>query len=301
MGKKRETEQMIGFVNNTIKTRPCRHFEEKGTCTAGERCFFAHGAHELRAPTDPLPVKSFKFEEESLGKPKGSPSKDNRPVCRFFANGNCKHGDKCNFSHKGEVKKTRRGDEELENDTSTFKYSRVSSGLTLEEGTGNENLRQQLIYIIKSVQKYAKMDDLLSKKLKLARNMITSGKLQAASKLIYNMIYYNKNSNMLDRMTLQQILIDAANNKYVADERAFEDVDFEVKKDKENVKPATPARFKRKVESSQECREIHSALKKTLHNDLESITAATITEADELSGKRLNPFHFLKEIHNGVF
>lgn len=34
------------------KTVVCRHFENHGTCSLGDKCSFAHGQHELRKMND---------------------------------------------------------------------------------------------------------------------------------------------------------------------------------------------------------------------------------------------------------
>lgn len=42
------------------KTISCKHYEQGGTCTKGDKCLFAHGEGELRQPHDPLPQSYFK-------------------------------------------------------------------------------------------------------------------------------------------------------------------------------------------------------------------------------------------------
>lgn len=47
---------MIGKDQLNYKTTICRHFQAKGYCSLYEKCHFAHGQHELRTKTDPIPV-----------------------------------------------------------------------------------------------------------------------------------------------------------------------------------------------------------------------------------------------------
>lgn len=65
------------------KTELCRPFEETGECKYGEKCQFAHGAHELRQlPRHP------KYKTE---------------LCRtFHTTGFCPYGPRCHFIHKEE-------------------------------------------------------------------------------------------------------------------------------------------------------------------------------------------------------
>ncbi len=39
----------------SYKTSICRHYVQKGYCSLYEKCHFAHGEHELRNKSDPLP------------------------------------------------------------------------------------------------------------------------------------------------------------------------------------------------------------------------------------------------------
>lgn len=63
---------------NRIKTELCRNWEN-GKCEYGEKCYFAHGAHEIREKQAPKVVKE-KCEN-------------------FFKQGYCISGSKCIFSH----------------------------------------------------------------------------------------------------------------------------------------------------------------------------------------------------------
>lgn len=69
-------------VNNSAryKTELCRPFEESGNCKYGEKCQFAHGAHELRSLT-----RHPKYKTER---------------CRTFHSlGLCPYGPRCHFIH----------------------------------------------------------------------------------------------------------------------------------------------------------------------------------------------------------
>ena len=45
----------VGAVHSNYKTQVCRNFMQTGVCKFQENCCFAHGEHELRNLTDPLP------------------------------------------------------------------------------------------------------------------------------------------------------------------------------------------------------------------------------------------------------
>ncbi|XP_014663790.1 PREDICTED: protein TIS11-like [Priapulus caudatus] len=66
--------------SSRYKTELCRPFEETGACKYGEKCQFAHGAHELRVlPRHP------KYKTE---------------MCRtFHTTGLCPYGPRCHFVH----------------------------------------------------------------------------------------------------------------------------------------------------------------------------------------------------------
>jgi len=67
--------------NPKYKKTLCHFFEREGKCYHGDRCFFAHGAHELRVAVLP----KFPLKKNTL--------------CQFHMAGGCKHGDKCTFAH----------------------------------------------------------------------------------------------------------------------------------------------------------------------------------------------------------
>ena len=49
----------VGAVHSNYKTRICKNFEFHGSCKFGDHCGFAHGQHQLRGLTDPLPIESL--------------------------------------------------------------------------------------------------------------------------------------------------------------------------------------------------------------------------------------------------
>lgn len=70
------------------KTELCRPFEENGSCKYGDKCQFAHGAHELRNL-----VRHPKYKTE---------------LCRTFHTiGFCPYGPRCHFIHNAEEARTK--------------------------------------------------------------------------------------------------------------------------------------------------------------------------------------------------
>lgn len=45
-------------MNSKFKISLCKLFEATGACNFGNKCSFAHGAHELRKIDDPLPKEA---------------------------------------------------------------------------------------------------------------------------------------------------------------------------------------------------------------------------------------------------
>ena len=81
-------------LNARYKTEMCRHFKRTGYCPLEKTCQFAHGNHELRRWTDPLPEK---FDDKSLG---AVHSNYKTSACRnFHETGQCKFGASCSFFH----------------------------------------------------------------------------------------------------------------------------------------------------------------------------------------------------------
>ena len=77
-------EERLEFVRSFIakeKTELCKNWQEYGKCKFGDKCSFAHGAHELRVRTDMPP--SFKSRQ-----------------CRQFNEHSvCPYGTRCQFIH----------------------------------------------------------------------------------------------------------------------------------------------------------------------------------------------------------
>lgn len=69
--------------SSRYKTELCRPFEENGTCKYGDKCQFAHGAHELRTL-----ARHPKYKTE---------------LCRtFHTTGFCPYGPRCHFIHNAD-------------------------------------------------------------------------------------------------------------------------------------------------------------------------------------------------------
>lgn len=67
------------------KSRLCRHWEQSGSCTMGERCSFAHGPEEIGKP-------------QAERTPGGMGPKKMK-ICRHWEEGSCAHGDQCTYAH----------------------------------------------------------------------------------------------------------------------------------------------------------------------------------------------------------
>lgn len=69
--------------SSRYKTELCRPYEENGTCKYGDKCQFAHGAHELRTL-----ARHPKYKTE---------------LCRtFHTTGFCPYGPRCHFIHNAD-------------------------------------------------------------------------------------------------------------------------------------------------------------------------------------------------------
>lgn len=77
------------------KKQPCKFFAQ-GKCAFGERCKFSHEIGSGGGGSNPSPFCN----------PVGQPSNafggngSNKQPCKFFANGTCRNGDRCKFSHE---------------------------------------------------------------------------------------------------------------------------------------------------------------------------------------------------------
>ena len=82
-------------INNKYKTMLCKHFDLQKGCSAGDKCHFAHGTHELRKQEDvinkinqPLPpqAQSYNFYQQVLNNPSMVNYKQMK--CYFYERGN---------------------------------------------------------------------------------------------------------------------------------------------------------------------------------------------------------------------
>jgi hypothetical protein len=84
--KQQQQQQQVN--TSRYKTELCRPFEESGTCKYGDKCQFAHGAHELRCL-----ARHPKYKTE---------------LCRtFHTSGFCPYGPRCHFVHNAEEARLR--------------------------------------------------------------------------------------------------------------------------------------------------------------------------------------------------
>ncbi len=78
--QQQQQQQQQAVNTSRYKTEMCRPFEEHGFCKYGEKCQFAHGAHELRSVN-----RHPKYKTE---------------LCRtFHTTGFCAYGSRCHFVH----------------------------------------------------------------------------------------------------------------------------------------------------------------------------------------------------------
>lgn len=84
-GQQQQQQQRAAQANSSrYKTELCRPFEESGKCKYGDKCQFAHGAHELRTL-----ARHPKYKTE---------------LCRTFHTiGFCPYGPRCHFIHNAEI------------------------------------------------------------------------------------------------------------------------------------------------------------------------------------------------------
>ena len=105
VGSKKKAREM-DFVNN-FKTEICKYWEQKGHCHFGEKCAFAHGAHELRQKLKVL--SGYKAKK----------------CVRFHIEGYCPYGRRCQFLHSlrnqyTQIEQEKRSYEEKMSDPSFF-------------------------------------------------------------------------------------------------------------------------------------------------------------------------------------
>eukprot|EP00995_Heteronema_vittatum_P008049 NODE_3218_length_691_cov_587.359813_g2288_i0.p1 GENE.NODE_3218_length_691_cov_587.359813_g2288_i0~~NODE_3218_length_691_cov_587.359813_g2288_i0.p1 ORF type:complete len:225 (-),score=92.07 NODE_3218_length_691_cov_587.359813_g2288_i0:17-598(-) len=84
------------------KTTLCKFFETTGNCNYGEKCSFAHGAHEIGLPRPTGPgTRSASMAMGGMGGGMGMMGMTNAKtkLCTNFAAGTCTFGPKCRFAH----------------------------------------------------------------------------------------------------------------------------------------------------------------------------------------------------------
>ncbi|KAL6717675.1 hypothetical protein ACLMJK_005590 [Lecanora helva] len=89
----------------------CKYFASPNGCTKGDTCYFQHAEASKSLSIDDLTDKLQQHNIGIKGRPFASASSSHssnkgmtQVPCRFFANGNCKNGDKCQYRH-AQVKK----------------------------------------------------------------------------------------------------------------------------------------------------------------------------------------------------
>lgn len=80
----KELNAFRGDSEARFKTEMCRNWDN-GDCEYGDKCFFAHGQHELREKNPAKLVKDQKCEN-------------------FFKAGYCINGSKCIYSHSEDIR-----------------------------------------------------------------------------------------------------------------------------------------------------------------------------------------------------
>ena len=82
-------------MNSKFKTSLCKLFEATGSCNFGQKCSFAHGAHELRKPDDPVPREALTERNDRV------PYSNYKTIkcCYFYRDGFCPFGIKCSYAH----------------------------------------------------------------------------------------------------------------------------------------------------------------------------------------------------------
>eukprot|EP00249_Psilotum_nudum_P021760 c28234_g1_i3 orf=800-2092(-) len=97
-----------GLINLLYKTKLCTNFK-RGMCTFNENCCFAHGIEDLRKrPAGWEQMIGFVGGAASSGRGAGSNFSSTEGgqklatrarLCKYFAEGNCPYGMRCNFLH----------------------------------------------------------------------------------------------------------------------------------------------------------------------------------------------------------
>jgi hypothetical protein len=79
-----------------VKLKCCHAYTNTGKCVKGSWCTFAHGEHEIGTPQ---PIISDEMKQQMMPLPK------DQQACRFFAEGFCRNGDDCQYSHDPSIAK----------------------------------------------------------------------------------------------------------------------------------------------------------------------------------------------------
>ncbi|KAF5834777.1 hypothetical protein DUNSADRAFT_8418 [Dunaliella salina] len=90
-----------GMINMMKKTRLCQEFMTTSMCKYGDKCTFAHGHHELRAPNPAgAAATSTGGMRSKTGQQGGNKDMRKTRLCeKFMTTGQCGYGDGCTFAH----------------------------------------------------------------------------------------------------------------------------------------------------------------------------------------------------------
>lgn len=108
---------------NLYKTSLCRYFSLQQICPLGENCHYAHGDHELRKASDPIPEtlkKKIKKKSAIIKESEPNTSTNFKTVvCKYWLSGKCKFEVGCTFAH---------GETELRTIVIIFRLFKLSDG-----------------------------------------------------------------------------------------------------------------------------------------------------------------------------
>jgi len=184
----------------------CKHFEQSGSCPLGAKCHFAHGEHELRKITDPLPQGN---RNQGAGEHKAYQSFGQNPVpssvsnyktvkCKFFEKGFCKYGEGCSFAH---------GEQDVRSQNSPVPQEAINklqmnnmNYSYYQQSLQNQIVHQQVESLIKQIEGYHKDDQDIQSTLNKAKQLLQSGNSQAAASVV-NEIINRQNKSKQDSDT----------------------------------------------------------------------------------------------------
>eukprot|EP00249_Psilotum_nudum_P022476 c28531_g1_i2 orf=668-2212(-) len=135
-----------GLMNLFYKTKLCTKFKS-GMCAFNENCTFAHGVEELRMPP-PGWEQMISGGGASAGRAGGPNSASGQGgqrstfktrMCRYFLDGNCPYGDRCNFLHGIQDQQNNPGTENTE-------LQRYGGGTVLPEVAPGAVLTAPVVY-----------------------------------------------------------------------------------------------------------------------------------------------------------